>query len=556
MTERNKDIFWIGDRYCALFKIGAGGMGEVWAGKSIGDQGFERVVAIKRLHPDKRRRESLHRAIFDEATVLQHLSVSPNIVSVIDLRVEDGQPSLIMEYVDGPELRDVLRALNQKNKKLPFLLTAYIVTEISKGLSSAHGCKHPKTGQPLNVVHRDVSPSNILLSSSGAVKLTDFGIAKSTVQTTETCVGEIKGKYQYMAPEQARGRKIDYRTDYFALGLILYECLVGKPAYEAETDIEFIERARNGKIILPGGISDDLRAILKRLLAFDRDKRYDDLEQFRRDIGQIAIGRGGIATSDDLAQFLDYLDLPQLKEAVERRIYLEQARDLPDHDDAAETGIFTPDKRAWVRSRWFKTIAATVLLGVAAVLSYSFVFNRSPGSDQSFFSLAQRTHGSLTVETNPEDAIVLLRYGNRKIESPSPASFRDIPLDTPLKVSAQKADFIEVSDELTLTKDSPSITRTFDLKKKPLVRVRFTANPPSSFTIPGRIANQDAPSPLMSLPAGRYSVIFSNPLATSKAHTTLDARNGGSFICKANMEIDLAARAPTGKKPKAYCQQK
>ncbi len=308
MTEKSKEIFWIGDRYCALFMIGAGGMGEVWAGKSFGDRGFERIVAIKRLHPDRRRRESHHRAILDEAAILQHLSLSPNIVSVIDLRMEDGQPALIMEYIDGPELHDILHALKERSERLPFPLAVYIATEVSKGLSSAHRCKHPKTGAPLSIVHRDVSPSNIMVSSAGAVMLTDFGIAKSAIQTAETRVGEIKGKYQYMSPEQARGKKIDYRTDYFALGLVLYECVFGKPAYEAETDAEFVEQARNGVIRYPEDIAIPLRQVFDHLLAGDPNDRYRDLEQFRRDIGKVSLDHGGTASSDDVRKYLLALD--------------------------------------------------------------------------------------------------------------------------------------------------------------------------------------------------------------------------------------------------------
>lgn len=563
MKEKKSEIFWIGDRYCGLYKIGSGGMGEVWAGKSIGDRGFERIVAIKRLHYERKRRESHHRAILDEATVLQHISASPNIVSIIDLREEDGQPALIMEYVDGPELRDVLQMLSYKKADLPFPLTAYIVTEISKGLSNAHRCKHPKTGEPLNIVHRDVSPSNILLSSAGAVKLTDFGIAKSEVQTTKTRVGEIKGKYQYMPPEQARGKKIDYRTDYFALGLILYECLFGRPAYEAETDAEFIEKARDGKITYPKGISRGLKKIFEGLLSYDPDRRYSDLEQFRRDMGQLAIDSGGIATSDDLSNYLKDLNIPQLNEAIERRINLEKMHEVPCREEEAVTGISI--QYGWIRNRkvLIGAVAALIVLGAAA--GYIFLkSDRKAGPPLPSTAVtapitettaAKRDSGSLTIETSPRDASILLRYKDRKIESPSPAVFSDVPLDTTLKISARKSDYFDEDEEITLTADNPSVTRTIELRKKPLVKVRFTATPPSSVTVPGRITNQDAPSPMMSLPAGSYSVIFKNPLAVGEARATLDAQSGGSFICSADMEIDARTGAPNGEKPKAHCRK-
>jgi serine/threonine protein kinase len=565
MSQKKQDIFWIGDRYCGLFKIGSGGMGEVWAGKALGDRGFERIVAIKRLHFEKRYRESHHRAILDEAAVLQHLSASPNIVSVIDLREEDGQPALIMEYIDGPELSDVLHVLTKKGAALPFPLVAYIVTEVSKGLGHAHACRHPKTGEPLNIVHRDISPSNILFSSAGAVKLTDFGIAKSEIQTTQTMVGEIKGKYKYMAPEQARGLKLDYRTDYFALGLVLYECLFGKPAYEADTDVGSIEKARNGRISYPKTMQPALKRVFNKLLAFDPEHRYAELETFRRDLGEIALEADGIATSDDLATYLRALKIPQLQEAVARRIDLENTRDIPLRDQIAETGSAVFEVPPWYRKRRWQI--AIILISAAALLAGYLVIPKDQLSPPSPVLVerkstgvsaavsAQVKTGEISIETEPADAIINLSYSKRKFESPSPAVFRDIPFGEKINVSVKKSDYVDAAESFTLSEDIPIIEHRFILTKRPQVKVRFTATPPSTVTIPGRLNGVDAPSPVMTLPAGSYSVVFSNPLATSSANTKLDASAGGSFICSANMQIDIATGTPNGSKPTASCRK-
>ena len=154
MSQELSKLFWIGDNYCGLYRIGSGGIGEVWIGKGIGDHGFEKVVAIKRVLRDKRLRESHQRSITDEANLLSHLSASPNIVTIETLRVENGQPYLIMEYIDGSELRDIL---DEVDGPLPFPIATYIVNEISKGLSFAHHFSHPKTGTPLKKNHRDIS---------------------------------------------------------------------------------------------------------------------------------------------------------------------------------------------------------------------------------------------------------------------------------------------------------------------------------------------------------------------------------------------------------------
>lgn len=566
MTQLSRDIFWIGDRYCGLVKIGSGGMGEVWAGKALGDRGFERIIAIKRLHVDRRRHESHHRAIIDEAAVLQHLSASPNIVSIIDLREQDGQPALIMEYIDGPELRDVLKALELKNQRIPFPLVAYIVTEVSKGLSSAHQCRHPSTGEPLNIIHRDISPSNIMLSSTGAVKLTDFGIAKSEIQTAETHVGEIKGKFAYMAPEQARGLKLDFRTDYFALGLVFYECLFGSRAYVGDSDAKIITLAQEGKVAYPEPLPSWLERILNRLLASAVENRYSDLEQFRRELGQYAIDLGGIGTADDLRKYLEELHLPQLREAVERRVALEQAREMPSRSDDLATGAMQISKRPWFKR---KVALIPLGLGVATTLGLGVFYLSTPlpkatipsgAPPQQAQEVAEivpaAAKGALTVETVPVGAMIDLRVDKRTMSSPSPASFSDLPLGMPIRISASHSDYAESNDEITLTADNATQTRSIQLRKKPSISVRFVATPPSLVTVPGKIRDQDAPSPSLTLPAGKYTVIFKNPLASGEARTTLNANEGGSFVCSANMHIDPGTRSPTGSPPTAQCSGK
>ncbi len=562
MTATNQTVFWLGDRYCGLLKIGSGGMGEVWAGKALGDRGFERIIAIKRLHIDRRTRESHHRAILDEAAVLQHLSASPNIVSIIDLREEDGQPALIMEYIDGPELRDVLSTLEFKNQRLPFPLVAYIVTEISKGLSSAHNCKHPNTGVPLNIVHRDISPSNIMLSSTGAVKITDFGIAKSEIQTTKTQLGEIKGKYQYMAPEQARGLEIDFRTDYFALGLVFYECLFGRPAYEASTDVEYIEKARIGHIAYPEDIPSALKRILDGLLAFHPAQRYTDLEKFRRDLGEVAIEKGGIATSDDLNQYLHELKIPQLKEAIERRLCLENTRAAPPREMVDVTGMGVVDLRWYKNRKWqiaiLSAVAVTAIIAGTAYLARPPILRPSgatPAVNAQPAAPGNEQTGIISIETEPANAIVTLISGKRKFESPSPARFDNIPINEVAKVVARKDGYTDVSAQFTLTPEKPLIEHKFTFEKKPQVSVRFVSNPPSTVTVPGRLNSIESPSPVMTLPAGSYSVVFKNPLAISEAKATLDASAGGIFTCSANMQIDVTTGTPNGTSPSASCKK-
>lgn len=567
MSARDGASFWLGDRYCGLVKLGSGGMGEVWAGKAFGDHGFEQIVAIKRLHVDRCRMEADHRALLDEAMILQHLSASPNIVSVIDLRDADGQPALILEYIDGPELRDVLKLLSARGERLPFPILAFIMTEVSKALSYAHQCCHPKTAAPLGIIHRDVTPSNIMISSAGAVKLTDFGIAKSEIQTVETHVGEIKGKFAYMSPEQARGRKLDYRSDYFALGLVLFECFYGRPAYQAKSDAAFIEQARSASIDYPHQAG-ELDPIFKRLLACEPSKRYTDLDEFRRDLASASIQLCGMATSVELRRYLAELGLPQLDLAVERRRNLEQVQPSPQRSDpeATHTGALSV---SWILAHW-KPIAATSTVFIVAAVSAWLLFRGRPSTVQAFSpattppvpashssdpTAVPSATGVLNVNSDPVGAVISVLNGSHRIASQkAPAQFTDLPLGTRLNVSASFPEYASAESEVTLTPVSPELSKTFVLKKRQSVTVRFTADPPSSFSIPGLFRNQDAPSPPLSVPTGKYRVTFSNPLASSPATANLDAAENGRYRCHANMRVDPATGTSNGT-PQATCQK-
>lgn len=571
MVADDNGGFWIGDRYCGLFRIGSGGMGEVWAGKAVGDRGFERPVAIKRILFRRRRKESHHRAIIDEAAVLQHLSASPNIVNIIDLREEDGQPYLIMEYIDGAELKDVIEHLQGRGERLPLPLAFYIANEISKGLSSAHACKHPQTGEPLNIVHRDVSPSNVMLSSQGLVKLTDFGIAKHELQTAETQIGEIKGKFRYMAPEQARGEAIDRRADYFALGLTFYECLFGKPAYDADSDASMIDLARSGRIPYDDEMGRDILDVLKRLLAVDPAERYLDLERFRNELGMVALQRGGIATAEELSKFLAGLDIPEHRAAIRRRKKIEESRLLPAKrakSVSVATGTTRPSLLGWIRSRpAMVASAAIIVISVISAGTWMFLHptakdsetapvaaQAGPGSvDRSGVESDAAPAGVIDIKTVPAGASILIRHSNRRIEAPSPALLTDIPLDTPIQIEIAKAGYENVSKKITLLKENPRFEETFSLSRGAPASVRFSATPPSQVTVPGQFDNLDAPSPLKRIPPGTYRVIFSNPLAGSKAVTTLVAAGSGSYVCSANMQIDPTSGQPTEKAPTASC---
>jgi len=208
-------------RYRIVRRMAVGGMAEIFLARVEGLRGFERLVVCKRLLPQYAPNQNLVRMFLDEARLMATLN-HPNVTQVHDVGEARGSYFFAMEYVHGEDLRTILRASTQRGEPLPIEISVGIIADAAAGLHHAHE-KRGSDGAPLEIVHRDVSPSNVLVSFDGAVKLTDFGVAKWALQESRTRQGTLKGKCAYMAPEQCRGEAVDARSDVFALGILLYE---------------------------------------------------------------------------------------------------------------------------------------------------------------------------------------------------------------------------------------------------------------------------------------------------------------------------------------------
>ena len=222
-------------KYQILERIATGGMAEIYKAKLEGIGGFQRTFAIKRILPHLSMNVDYVNMLVDEAKVAGLLSHA-NIVQILDLGQVEGVWYIAMEYVDGRDLGSVLKRASERGLRLPVPHACFIIVELLKGLEYAHQRQVMRGGRPvaLNIIHRDVSPPNVLISFQGEVKLTDFGIARAALKAQETQAGVIKGRFDYMSPEQAAGSKdIDQRSDLFAVGVVLYEILVGAPPFES-----------------------------------------------------------------------------------------------------------------------------------------------------------------------------------------------------------------------------------------------------------------------------------------------------------------------------------
>lgn len=283
----------IGD-YILEEKIASGGMAELFKAKRKGVEGFEKTVAVKRILPHIAEDRELVEMLIDEAKIASQLN-HPNIVQIFDLGKKEGFYFIAMEYVHGKDLRTILKTLNSKGKILPYDISAYIAMKICDALYYAHN-KTDSSGKPLKIVHRDVSPQNILISFDGEVKLTDFGVAKASTKIHQTVAGQIKGKMLYMSPEQSKGSKeIDHRSDIYSLGAVLFEMITGKKLFMAESEMAVLEKVQKGKIIKPTKLNPDVPApleniVLKALKVRPSD-RYQSALEMRKDLEKFILSR-------------------------------------------------------------------------------------------------------------------------------------------------------------------------------------------------------------------------------------------------------------------------
>jgi serine/threonine protein kinase len=263
-------------KYLLLDRIALGGMAEIYRAKSLGVEGFERIVVLKRILPQLAEDAEFVQMFVHEAKIAVQLSHA-NICPIYELGKIGATHFIAMEYVWGRDLREILRRFKMLGQPMPPPMAAWITCKILEALDYAHR-KRDAEGRPLAIIHRDISPQNILVSYEGLVKLIDFGIAKAAGRATQTQAGVIKGKLGYMSPEQIMGRPIDHRSDIFATSGVLHEALTGEKLFSGNNDIEIIDKVRQADVPPPSSLAShvppQLDQIVLRGLARDPNDRY------------------------------------------------------------------------------------------------------------------------------------------------------------------------------------------------------------------------------------------------------------------------------------------
>jgi serine/threonine-protein kinase len=311
-------------------------MADVYRAKVVGIRGFTKTVAIKRIHPHLLERTRFLRMFTDEAKIASRL-VHPNIVQIYDLGEADGTPYIAMEYVAGRDLFRVLQRLGSLDRRCPWRLATRIVNEVCTGLHFAHDFRSPD-GQPQEIVHRDVSPRNIIITYNGEIKLTDFGVARARDREEHTEHGIIKGKVRYLSPEAAYAKHVDRRSDLFSLGIVFGEMLLMAPLRTGDNEMAMLLDIRKGEFDRKrfNAIPKSLRSVLNRALEVDRDDRFPTAIEFAEHLEAKTDENSKPMSEAEVATFMHSLFAEDIEREKVRDEEVEQElRKTPEDDEAS-----------------------------------------------------------------------------------------------------------------------------------------------------------------------------------------------------------------------------
>jgi len=304
-------------RYRVVDEIGIGGMASVHLGRMDGPGGFQKWVAIKRIHPHLVEDESFVQMFLDEARVAARIS-HPNVATVFELGKHDDSYWIAMEYLHGEPLRELMRRTEEIASVMPPEIACRIIADAAEGLHAAHELTG-KNGERLNLIHRDVTPHNLFVSYDGTTKVVDFGIAKFASRMSQTRAGTLKGKLAYMSPEQVHGEQIDRRTDIFALGVVLWELTTGQRLFRMESDLDTLAKVQECNVPRPStlvrGYPIDLEKIVMKALSKNRGERFKTAREFSRALQGLLMRRGLFIASDEVAGYVQSI----FQERIQKR---------------------------------------------------------------------------------------------------------------------------------------------------------------------------------------------------------------------------------------------
>jgi eukaryotic-like serine/threonine-protein kinase len=317
-------------RYTLLRKLATGGMAELYLALDRPVASVEKLVVIKRVLPVLEFEEAFLEMLLNEARIASTLS-HRNIVQTYEFGRVEGTHFIAMEYIQGEDIRSIVRQIKKKGGEFPLAYALRVGISVCAGLAYAHD-KHDLNGVPLEIVHRDISPQNMLITFQGHVKIVDFGIAKSRLKLSEqTRKGQLKGKIAYMAPEQAMGNAIDYRADIFSLGVILYELTTGHRLFKKDTDFETLKAVSTADYARPSvvrpGYPPALEAIVVRALSLEPERRYASAREMQVDLERFAKKHHLVVRDRAIAEWMQWLFREKIRDQTQMLFRLKQLVD-------------------------------------------------------------------------------------------------------------------------------------------------------------------------------------------------------------------------------------
>ena len=408
-------------RYHLLDRIAFGGMAEIYRAKTFDHVGISTLVAVKRVLAHLAEDDDFIQMLVDEAkiaSVLRH----PSIARVYEFARAHGEYFIAMEFVDGKDMRTVLERCRQKKTPMPPEHAAYVAAEIAGALHTAHSAVDGR-GKPLRIVHRDVSPSNVICSYAGEVKLCDFGIAKATLSQVTTKTGVIKGKVKYMSPEQALGRKLDHRSDIFSLGACLYEMLTRMPPFLASNEMDLLIKVRDAKYRPVSEINPAapaaLEAICDRCLTRSRANRYQTAAEVEADLREFLDGYSPNYSRAHLGRFVRKMFAVEIER--ELRMLEEYVLDEDVSDDIGENLI--PRSEGYEPEAVPFSPRPTGTHAPAPARASSTTNRRSALSisDSSISTEPSRTRPNLKLDVHHAETQILEGRSGRRVPTSAPA---------------------------------------------------------------------------------------------------------------------------------------
>ena len=328
--ERNRGTRF--GKYTLLNRLAVGGMAEIFLARQEGLEGFEKTICIKRIRPHLSSQDNFLRMFLNEAKLAAQLN-HPSIVQIYDLGRINESFFIAMEHIPGRDMSRIIPKAEGAKIPFPMIYALRIASSVCEGLYYAH-TKTDAYGNPLHIVHRDITPENIIVTWDGTVKIVDFGIAKANTQIEQTQAGEIKGKLSYMSPEQAMGKSLDHRSDIFALGAVIYEWVTGYRLFTGENEMAILKSIIDGKIYPPSYFKEDIpeevERILMRALEKDRDRRYQTAWEMQFDIDTYLASCSFTPSNIHLSNFLKQIFDDEIEREKEMLM-----RFQPDEDDLA-----------------------------------------------------------------------------------------------------------------------------------------------------------------------------------------------------------------------------